>query len=350
MKKVISFIVGTALFALLLIIGIDKYTDNRIIKENSEASASEDITKEETTEQVLKEPETTNKEVESGQESSYAQELSEIKYVDASATIENKFNANLVAKSAILVNLNTKSIVYSKEASTRVSPASTTKILTALTALRFLDKNETITIGNEIYKIGAGSSTAYLAVGDRLTVQEVIQGLLISSGNDAAYVLAVNTSRKVFGDNISDDLAIEFFIELMNNNVKLLGLENTHFTTPDGYDSDNQYSTANDLAVIAYEAYENDVIKEAVALESKYVKSKGITWTTTNQLLVEESDYYYKYAMGMKTGSTGNAGKCLISIADDGDNRYISVVLDSDETGRWEDSLQLLKYGLEVVK
>ena len=189
---------------------------------------------------------------------------------------------------------------------------------------------------------------ANLVVGDKLTVEQLLQGLLISSGNDAAYTLAVNTVRKAVGESVGPSMAVELFVDMMNDNVKKLGLEKTNFTTPDGYDAPNQYSTAKDLSKIAYTAYENKLIKNICRMQSVYVPEKGITWFSTNKLLDPESQYYFDKALGMKTGSTGDAGKCLISAAEDGGKQYISVVLNATEDGRWSDSLSLLKYGLTL--
>jgi D-alanyl-D-alanine carboxypeptidase (penicillin-binding protein 5/6) len=202
-----------------------------------------------------------------------------------------------------------------------------------------------ITVGEEIYLIGEGSSTANLEVGDTLSVRQLLSGLLISSGNDAAYTLAVNVGRQELDEVVTYEEAIAYFVACMNENVETMGLTNTHFNSPDGYDADNQYISAEDLAMIAYEAYENEEIRTICSTHSLYVKEKDITWTSTNQLMNPDSQYYYDKAIGMKTGSTGNAGKCLVSVAQSGEQVYLCVVLNSDDSGRWLDSIALLDYG-----
>lgn|GEM_PF-5193718 len=354
MIKKIVFVCAAAVVALLVILSIDRYNDLRQEQSSdlavdtlvAEETTAETVTSEVTTADPTAAAETTS--VESEEPSTYTGDLEAIDYVDASVALGASFTGRIVAESAILIDINSKSIVYSKNAEERLSPASTTKLMTALTALKYLDPDEKIVVGNEIYLIGSESSTSSLVVGDELTVEQLLQGMLISSGNDAAYVLAVNTGRKVKGNNVKNDLAVKQFVKLMNNNVKLLGLENTNFSTPDGYDSDNQFSTAKDLAIIACAAYENDTIKDICNIQSIYIPEKGITWTNTNELINPNSEYYFDKAIGMKTGSTGAAGKCLISAAIDDGEQYISVVLNSSEEGRWDDSIILLEYGLSI--
>lgn len=351
MKRVIINIFASALLAVFLILGIDIYTDHRLAAEATSELTLEEAEKTQVNAAVQNPKETKTGDTAENQQGTSVEAETDTKedkpvaYVDASAKVAVKFNGTLAAESAVLINMKDKSIIYKKNAEEELSPASTTKLMTAITALRYLNPNQKITVGEEIYMIGEGSSTAKLAVGDELTVEQLVQGMLISSGNDAAYVLAVNTSRQILGQALSKRQAVDYFIQFMNANVEWMELEHTHFNSPDGYDADNQYTSAGDLAVIAYEAYQNQVIRNICKMQSVYIAEKDITWHSTNELLNPDSIYYYDKAIGMKTGSTGNAGKCLVSLAQEGEQLYLCVVLNSDEEGRWNDSVALLEYG-----
>ncbi len=273
-----------------------------------------------------------------------------VEYVDATNQVSAKFEKQLAAKSAILVDVNQKAILYEKNSDVQMDPASTTKLLTALVALEYWKADETITVGSEINLVAPDASRAWLEAGDKLTVEQMIQGMLICSGNDAAYVLAANTGRRLSEKKLSDSEAVRYFIDLMNQRVKEMQLSHTHFNSPDGYDADNQYTSAEDLAVIAYQAYQNPVIRRTCKLSKVYVPERDVTWQSTNQLLNPDSEYYYDKAIGMKTGSTDNAGKCLVSLAKEGEQVYLCVVLNSDEPGRWTDSISLFDYGFSLKK
>ena len=188
-----------------------------------------------------------------------------------------------------------------------------------------------------------------------VTVKELLQGLLISSGNDAAYVLAKAAGQEIFEDNIANEgktftsqQCVQRFVLEMNRNVRDMELENTHFTSPDGYDDDDQYTTATDLSKIAIEAYSNSVIADICGKSSAYSDTLSKTWTSTNALLNKNGSFYYEYCQGLKTGSTGLAGKCLVSVGKKGDKECVSVVLnDNTDEQRWNDAKKMLKYGLE---
>lgn len=276
-----------------------------------------------------------------------------VEYVETSGDIA-EFKGKLEAKAAILVDVDTKTVIYSKNPDEEMAPASTTKLATAITATAILDADEVIEVGNEINLIAPDSSKAGIKAGDRFTFEELLEAMLLSSGNDAAYVIARAGGQALLEDNIAYDneeitieQCIKRFVYEMNKNVRDIGLENTCFTSPDGYDQEGQYTTARDLSKIAMVAYETEQIKNICSMDSVTAKNGEYTWSTTNELLKEDSKYYYKYAMGMKTGSTDKAGKCLVSVAQKDEQRCISVVLNSTEEGRYEDSLRLLKFYIE---
>ncbi len=265
------------------------------------------------------------------------------------------FDEKISAKAAILVNINSKEIYYEKNSNKEMYPASTTKLMTALTVLQTMKLTDIITIGDEVEMIAADSSKAGFSRGQVVTVEELLKGMLISSGNDAAYILAKATGLAILQENIANEgkkfssaQCVQRFIYEMNKNVRDMNLENTHFTTPDGYDADDQYTTASDLSKIAIRAYENEIIRNICSNQSQKSDTLDKTWVSTNELLNEKSEYYYDYCTGMKTGTTDLAGRCLVSVAKNGDTECISVVLgESSDEGRYKDSKKLLQFGVE---
>lgn len=283
-------------------------------------------------------------------------ELHPVEYSDLK-TGEN-FKDKISAQSAILVDVDSKTIIYGKNTEKKMYPASTTKLMTALTVLQIMKTSDVITVGDEVDMIAADSSKAGFSKGQILKVEELLEGLLISSGNDAAYILAKATGQKILENNIANEgkrftseQCVQRFIFEMNKNVRDMNLKNTRFTSPDGYDDSGQYTTATDLSKIAIEAYNNETIMKICMMDEKYSKTLGRTWVSTNQLINKSGEYYYKYCLGMKTGSTDLAGKCLVSVASKDNSTCISVVLnDKTDEQRWEDSYKLLNYGLTKNK
>ena len=280
-------------------------------------------------------------------------DLHPVVYTDLQS--ETTFGDTIEAQAAILVNVDSKAIMYGKNIDKKMYPASTTKLMTALTVLQTMNTNDVVTVGDEVTMIAADSSKAGFSKGQIVTVEELLEGLLISSGNDAAYILAKATGQEILENNIENEgktftssQCIQRFVFEMNKNVRDMELENTNFTSPDGYDDREQYTTASDLSKIAIEAYNNEEILKICQMGSKYSKTLNKTWTSTNQLINKSGKYYNQYCLGMKTGSTDLAGKCLVSVAKKGDVTCISVVLkDSTDEQRWKDCMKLLNYGLK---
>lgn len=272
---------------------------------------------------------------------------------DAVETALNITNPSIKidATSAILIDDNNGNVLFYKNATEPIYPASTTKLMTALVALDICKLDDEVTIGGEINSIAEDSSRANLEEGQCLTLKMLLEGMLIPSGNDAAYAIAAYVGRVSLQDEEADNKsAIKEFVRLMNKKVEELGLNNTQFKTPDGYDAEGQITTAYDMGMIAVEALKNNTIKEICSksqAENVFISGEAVTWYSSNKLIVSGSEEYYQYAIGLKTGSSSKAGKCLISAAKKGDSMCVSVVMNSSTIGRWEDSIALLKYGLK---
>lgn len=227
-------------------------------------------------------------------------------------------------------------------------PASITKLFSAWVALQYLDPQQKITAGRELGLLQPGSSTAYIAYGSVLTAEMVIEGMLLPSGNDAAYVAAAAAGRVIAGDdNLSADRAVEAFVSEMNRQAEKLGLTGTHFENPDGYHADGHYSCPADLAVIGKLALENEVIARNVRCRSdsvRFASGETCTWRNTNRLLNPESDYYCPAAIGLKTGYTSQAGYCLLAAFDTERGQILVGIFGSEnKTSRYADAVKLME-------
>lgn len=221
-------------------------------------------------------------------------------------------------------------ILYEQAADKKIAPASITKLLTSLTALNYSDGDTVFTVGSELKLLHPNSSLCLLSRGQKLKLSDLIAGMLLVSGNDAAYTTAVNTARKVFPDeelNRAD--AVTRFTELMNDTAAGIGMEDSHFTTPDGWDDGEQYTTVGDLIRLAAAAAQDPLIRDTAAMIKKdavFETGETITWKNTNKLLDEKSEFYMPEAQGLKTGTTYAAGCCILSVLNKNGKTYLCAV------------------------
>ena len=244
---------------------------------------------------------------------------------------------------AILIDNKTNRILYDKNASERMFPASTTKILTAILVLENCDLNETVTASYDaISSIPEGYTSAEIQGEEQLTVEQLLEMLLVISANDAANVLA----EYVGG-------SIESFVSMMNTKVNELGLTDTHFTNPYGLQEDNHYTTAYDLAKIMQYCMKNDDFRRIAGSVSCSIpatnKSDVRSYTSTNDLILPNSPNYYRYVTVGKTGFTTEAGRCLVTSAYRNDIELTCVILGgtlvNGVSSRFPDSITLYEYG-----
>jgi len=244
--------------------------------------------------------------------------------------------------------------IYGKDEDERIAPASTTKMLTALVVMDHCQLDEIVTVGDELSYIHSDASVAGLKRGMQLDVRSMLAALLLPSGNDAAYSLAVHTGKIITGnDGLSEADAIQVFVDTMNKKAKKLGANDSNFLRPDGYDEKNQYTTASDLGKIAKEFMECRTIQEISASDKMRCVGSGgldLTFRNTDELVCPESPFYMEEVIGGKTGSSGKAGKCLVSGAKINGQLYIAVVMGDSVDGRFDDSMRLynsVKYEIE---
>lgn len=263
-------------------------------------------------------------------------------------------NLKISAKAALLMEYGSNEVLYHKNSLKKIHPASTTKLMTAMVALDYCKGKEKVKVGNEIHMIASDSSRAYLKRGQVLTIAMLLDAMLLPSGNDAAYVTAVHVGRVIAKDSsLTDKKAVKVFVSAMNEKVEELELVDTRFKTPDGYDAKGQYTTAYDMGLIANKALEYpEIYKTVQKVKARDILISGedVTWYSTNKLIKSGSGYYYPYAIGLKTGTSGLGGRCLVSAAKYKKKKYVSVVMDATLIGRWEDSIQLLDYAVQKQK
>ena len=258
----------------------------------------------------------------------------------------SKNEPEVEATTAILIDSKTGEVLFSKNENVQLTPASMTKIMTALLAIENLDMDTVVTIDDETpYTEG---NIIYMHPGEKFTVEQLLKAMLVSSANDCAVALA-----KTMSGTVKD------FANLMNGKAKELGAKNTNFVNPNGLDDKRHVSTAYDFAMIAKEAMKNETFREIVSMTSYTVpktnKNKKRPLYTTNRLLsdkyndiVVNGEYrkpYYKDAIGIKTGFTPVALGSLCAAAERNGTELISVVMHSSDFGRFADTIALFEYG-----
>lgn len=236
----------------------------------------------------------------------------------------------------------------------RIYPASITKLFTAYVALQYLNPEDKITAGDALDLVYPGSSVAEIEKGDVLTVEKLVEAMLLPSGNDAAYLLAAEAGRILDGNpGESASAAVNSFVAKMNSQARELGMTGTNFANPDGIHSDSHYTTFKDLAVMGKLALENHTIMKYAGTSHDHVTLDGgceKDWKNTNVLIDPDSEYYCPYAVGLKTGQTPYAGSCLLSAFEyHGQTFLIGVFCCPEVEDRFADTLQLFNEALKSV-
>ena len=253
----------------------------------------------------------------------------------------------LYARSAILIEASTGEVLFEKNADEIMYPASTTKILTGYIALQMADlENDIVTVSqNALDLVPPTYQKIPLSVGEEVPIMDVIGSMLVRSGNEAANALA----EHLRGD-------INSFADLMNDTARMLGCsQDTHFTNPSGVHDPLHYTTVRDMAIIARAAMKNEIFRSIVRTTSYEMQATGHhplrTVVGDTPILNPESEsYYYRDAIGVKTGFTNAAGYCYVGAAKRGGIELISVVFYSSRKGRWTDTKKLLEYGFTQVE
>lgn len=245
--------------------------------------------------------------------------------VIGAGAISYKNKVNVRSAAVLMVNMDSDQVVYEKEADTKRYPASTTKIMTYIVAVENIDDldNTRVEVKQKIIDelLNTGSSMSYMGdhVGEKVKVIDLLYSMMVPSGNDAALILA----DYVGGGDVSK------FVDMMNKKAEELGCENTHFTNPDGLHDTDHYTTARDLYKITSYALTLPRFAE-ISNTTEYTCEGDDTPLTTTNYLIDEyrgGEYYYMYAKGIKTGTTDEAGRCLVTTASADGYSYLLVLL-----------------------
>jgi len=235
------------------------------------------------------------------------------------------------AKSAILIEAESKTVLYQKDAFVKRPMASTTKIMTALIAIESGNIDRLVKIDERAR--GVEGSSIYLAEGEALSMRNLLYAMLLASANDAAAAIAYEVAG-----------SIEKFAELMNKKAAKLGLSSTHFKNPHGLHDDEHYTTAYDLAMITAEALKNEIFLEICSTKTKTIPlniDEGTRYLTNHNKLLRS----YSGCIGVKTGFTKASGRCLVSAAERDGLRLIAVTLGAPDD--WRDHTAMLNFGFE---
>jgi len=245
----------------------------------------------------------------------------------------NVHTLNLKCHSAVIIDQISGRILYNKNGDKVLPMASTTKIITAIVAIEKGNLWDTVIVSKSAASISG--STANLKAGEKLTLEELLYGLIMRSGNDAAIAIAEHIGGSVEG-----------FAQLMNNKALELGAYSSSFVTPHGLDAINHYTTAEDLAKITAYAMNNKIFAKIAATKS--ISSGNTGQFNRNYSNINKFLNKYENADGVKTGYTGGAGKCLVASLRHNNGRYISVVFNSND--RWNDTEKMIKFADDNYK
>jgi len=251
----------------------------------------------------------------------------------------------LYAQSVILINQDTGDVLFQKNADMRMNPASTTKIMTILLALEYGDIDSVVTIPPEAAQVPLDSSVVPVTVGEEMTFLDLLYGFMLKSGNDAGNAIAMIVAGSLDG-----------FVNMMNDRAAELGCTGTHFVNAHGYTAEGHYTTARDLAIITQEAMKYSIFRKIVSVGEYTMNPSSMRGEMIvrngNMLVTWGSPYRYKYATGVKTGTTSAAGQCFVGSATKAigseDINLISVVLKSTVVfphAKWQDTVRLMEYG-----
>lgn len=251
----------------------------------------------------------------------------------------------LASKAAILMDTKTGKVIYSKNQNEKMYPASTTKIVTAILTLENCNLNEIVTVSYDtVMSIPDGYSSASLQIGEQLTVEQLLQLLLVHSANDAANALAEYVGGSV-----------DSFVSMMNTKMNELGLSHTHFTNTFGMHDENHYTTAQDLAMIMKYCMKNQDFRKlagsascAIPATNKYGARR---YSSTNELIIPTNSNYYPYLTSGKTGYTSQAGDCLVSCSYKDNLELLCVILGgkmiNGTSTRFSETKSLYQYGYD---
>lgn len=275
----------------------------------------------------------------------YSFATNEVNIVTEQEEVKEDVFEKITAPNLILANTDTGRILYERNADEKIYPASVTKLMTAIIVVEECKLSDMVTVSEKAVKsVPFGYVNANLRAGENLTIENLLNAMLIPSANDAANALAEHVGG-----------SIENFAEKMNSRARELGCTGTNFTNPSGLHEENHYTTTRDLLLIAKEAIEKTTIKTIIGKttytlpkSNKYNKTNRILTTTNYMRRKELTKYYYPYCIGAKTGYTGQAKNCVIEYASKDNVNLIAIVMGENSKikgTKFLDAKQMFEYG-----
>lgn len=240
-------------------------------------------------------------------------------------------NVHISAQNAVLIEQDSGEVLFEKNAHEKQSVASITKVMTAIIAIESNQMDDRIKASrNAIHTEG---SSIYLEEGEKMQLEDLIYGLMLRSGNDAAMAIAEHIGESEEG-----------FVYLMNEKARWIGMTNTNFANPHGLEEENHYSTAYDMAILMQYAMNNETFQEISGTSMHSAKTRTYGWKNKNRLLTQ----LYKNATGGKTGFTKKAGRTLVTTAANNQHELIAVTLNAPDD--WNDHIQLYTNGFSQLE
>ncbi len=245
------------------------------------------------------------------------------------------------AEAAILMDFNSGTILYSKNIHEELYPASTTKMMTALLTIENTSMDEIVTFSHDaIHNVDSDSSRIGIDVGEELTVEQCLYGLMLGSANEVAYALAEHVAG-----------SLDAFVDMMNERAEALGCNNTHFINANGLPDENHYTSAYDLALIATECYKNEAFANISGTRTYTIPATNIQSEErimdNHHLMVQGYRYQYDGFLGGKTGYTRDARQTLVSCAERNGMRLICVIMKEESPDQFIDTQKLFDYGFD---
>lgn len=255
------------------------------------------------------------------------------------------------AESAILMDMNTHTILYAKNIHEKMYPASTTKILTCLLAMQNCTLDEDITFSHDaIYDVPLdGSRLGGVDEGDTLNMEYALYSVLVASANEVASAVGEHVAEA-----LGKEKTIDAFAEIMNEKAKSLGCVDSHFTNANGLFDENHYTSAYDLALIGCEFFNNELLCKMSSTSSYHFKLRETdeddVWISSKNQLYKGKPYEYEYLLGSKTGFVSQSRQTLVSAAEKNGMKLVCVILTEESPYQFEDTVTLFQYGFENFK
>lgn len=269
-----------------------------------------------------------------------------VKSGNSTVRLSVKVNPPIFNYMSCVYDVTKERMIFGNRMNDRCYPASITKLITALVALKYMSVDSTIVVGNELNMVEPLSSRCGIYQGEKFRLGDLLYGLLLPSGGDAAYTIAVNCARKVSGNpNMGYVAAKNYFAGLMNKYMKSIGATGTNCVNPHGYPVSGHYSTVHDLLLVAQRVLKNKTLSKVTSTYGKYITAltgRGRYWSTTNGLIIPGGSRYNPCSHGMKTGTVNDNYTGIISAATNSKHTVITIVIGCESYGARYDATQKL--------